>query len=61
MKIIAKDNYDRDTVSDELVAEKITQPGLGRIMVDALNNKSQSNDKFFKLVSDDHKLYLVEP
>lgn len=57
MKIIAKDNLNRETVSDTLVCENIHH-GYGVSIVDLWNNEMcKSTDKFFVLVKDDYKLY----
>lgn len=61
MKIIRVDNFNRETVSDLLVCENISQH-YGEIIVGLLNNKeSNESPNFFKLVQDDYKLYNFQP
>ena len=62
MKIIGKDNFDREMISDYLVAEKVME-SLGAIMVEALNAKlcSDNAPTFYKLVPDDYELWRFEP
>lgn len=60
MKIIAKDNYDRETVSDRLICENIDKH-IGERMVNFLNENGRSQFDFFVLVEDDYKLYKFEP
>lgn len=61
MKIIGKDNLDRDHVSDELVCENVNEI-IGRKIVAWLNEWSGDNgSRFYELVADDHKLYAWEP
>ena len=59
MKIIKVDNYDRETVSDVLIAENINSHWGGRI-IKFLNDKYDSPD-FFRLTEDDYKLYEWKP
>ncbi len=62
MKIICVDNFARETHSDTLVAENITNERYGQRMVDALNSSSgEDGEDFFKLVPDDHKLHEYDP
>lgn len=62
MKIIAVDNYDRETVSDILVCKNCDEYEA-KIMCEALNEKlgGPSSPRFFKVVEDDYKLYKWEP
>ena len=61
MKIIGVDNYDRETVSDDLIAENVN-PWNAKRIVDLLNEKeSEDSNWFFKAVPDDHKLFKFEP
>jgi len=55
MKIIAVDNYGRESVADFIVCENINEY-LGDAVTKYLNGWSQS-EVFFKLVPDDHKLW----
>lgn len=61
MKIIGIDNFDRENFSDILVCENVNE-GYGRIITNMLNTREGSGgDRFYKLVRDDHKLYIFEP
>lgn len=61
MKIIIKDNFDRDNVSDVLVCENINKE-FGEKIVNLLNIKESDNSPyFFKLVENDYKLYEWKP
>lgn len=58
MKIIAVDNFARESVADWLVCENVRNETVGKIMVDALNRENGiDGGDFYKLVSDDHKLW----
>ena len=62
MKIICRDNYDRDNISDKLIAEHVN-PHYGERIVRLLNTACLSaiHDEHFNLVDDDYKLYKFEP
>jgi hypothetical protein len=60
MKIIRKDNFNRDTESDKLVCENINN-SYGKRLVDYMNNQMAGFDIFYELVEDDYKLYKWEP
>ena len=61
MKIIAVDNFDRDSESDELIAENVPEHWANRI-VSLLNEKvGRMSRDYFRAVSDDYKLYVWEP
>ena len=61
MKIIAVDNYDRETVSDFLVCENINA-SKGKLVVDFLNRHyGEPSDYYYRLVPDEYKLYKYEP
>jgi hypothetical protein len=63
MKIIAKSNHDKETVSDIVIATNVTQY-YGDIIVEYLNSILCRNDYdpfFYLLVKDNHKLYKWEP
>lgn len=61
MKIIAKSNFDSETVSDVLVCENVKETYIKDI-VDALNAKvSEHSRYFFEAKPDDYKLYVWEP
>jgi len=61
MKIISVDNFDRETIDDELVCENVNEQ-YGKVITDALNDRFSGVDGivFFKLVEDDHTLYKFE-
>ncbi len=58
MKIIAVDNYDRESVSDILVCENVHEY-YGKRIVEKFN--TESSDRFLRLVPDSGKLYKFEP
>lgn len=75
MKIIGVDNYNRENISDVLVAENVANEYLGNRIVDFLNygeilpkseKESLSNihnlvsDTYYQLVPDEYKLYEFE-
>lgn len=61
MKIICKDNFDRETVDDHLVAENVSEY-YGNRIVKMLNDKEGENsENYYKLVEDGYKLYKFEP
>lgn len=61
MKIIAVDNFDRDTHSDTLVLDNVNKY-YGEIIVEHLNDKLSGDYAldFYRLVEDDYKLYEFE-
>lgn len=63
MKIICKDNFDRENVSERLVAWGIKDKDEGRILVNALNEKNSglSSSNYYALKEDDYKLYRYQP
>lgn len=58
MKIIAVDNYARESVADRLVAENIQSEEEGNVMLGALRAKysGRFSPTWYELVADDHKL-----
>ncbi len=61
MKIIAVDNFDNESVSDHLVCENVSEH-YGNLIVKFLNREGGDNSpNYYRLVSDDHKLYIWEP
>jgi len=58
MKIIASDNYARETVADIVVVDKITNTYYAKLIVSLLNNRLHivDSDKYYKLVEDDYLL-----
>jgi hypothetical protein len=61
MKIILVDNFDRENISDVLIAENVDSV-YGKKIVDLLNEKeSPHSENFFRLVDDDYKLHKFQP
>ena len=61
MKIIATDNFCRETVSDSLVCENVSEY-YGNLIINLLNDKNGPNSpEYYKLVPDNHVLYNWEP
>lgn len=61
MKIICEDNFNRDYISDWLVAENVSSI-MGKRIVKLLNEyEGKDSPNFYKLVKDDYKLYKFEP
>lgn len=62
MKIIAQDNFNREHVSDKLVAENVTDCYAPQI-AEFLNLKFGGADAphYFKAVRNDYKLYVFQP
>lgn len=58
MKIITKDNFDRDVFAETVVAENVNKY-IGEEIVSLLNDKhwTESSDHYYALVEDDYKLY----
>lgn len=62
MKIIQTDNFDRDYISDRLIAENVNEH-FGKFLTKALNEKYGGSDspEYYKLVPDDYKLHIWKP
>jgi hypothetical protein len=61
MKIICKDNFDRDYISERLVAENVSEY-YAKIIVRLLNESEPVDGAYFyKAESDDYKLYKFIP
>ena len=62
MKIIRIDNFDRESVSDVLVAKGLTKY-YAELIVKLLNDKSSGDyaPNFYRAVEDTYKLYVFEP
>lgn len=64
MKIIGVDNLNRDNVSDEVVAEKVTE-FYAKIMVEALNKKLchnfSSSSRHYVIKPDEYVPFIWEP
>lgn len=62
MKIIMVDNYDREAISDALIATGLNKFYGERIVGFLINTMSGGNSSsFYRLVEDDHKLYEFKP
>lgn len=61
MKIIAKDNFNRDNRSDRLVASGVSERE-GQVMTEALNVKYSGPEAptFYQMVPDDYILFEVD-
>jgi len=59
MKIIRKDNLDRDSISEVLICENVN-PHYATKIIDSLNGEENSSD-WFKAVPDDYTLYEFKP
>lgn len=62
MKIVQVDNFDRDYVSDILIAENANEH-FGEFLTKVLNEKYSSDysPEYYRLVSDDYELHKWEP
>ena len=62
MKIILVDNFDRNRINDQLIAENVSIY-WGNKIVTFLNDKYSGNDSsdFFRLEKDNYKLHKFEP
>lgn len=61
MKIIKTDDYDRETVADELVAENIKKKEWAIEMARQLNRIDRTLDFRFLVVEDDYVLKTGDP
>lgn len=59
MKIVQTDNFCRETVCDVLIAENVPNERVGKVMIDALNERFSGTHSavFFKLKEDGYQLY----
>lgn len=62
MKIVKKDNFDRENVSEEFIAIEVDEY-IGKEIVRFLNDRLSADysEDYFELVSNDYKLYLFKP
>ena len=57
MKIVLKDNYARETISDQLIAENVNEY-FGMKIVRLLNDaEGEPTPDYYDLVKDDYKLW----
>jgi hypothetical protein len=61
MKIICKDNFDREHVSDKLIAENVDAVYAYRIAKLLNESEGESSSHFYLAVSDDYVLYTFNP
>lgn len=61
MKIVKKDNFDRETKCEELIAQNVNE-WWGKHIVNLLNlAEHESSENFFTLEEDNYKLYEWKP
>ncbi len=61
MKIIAKDNFDREGHSDRLICENVNKY-MGERICNLLNTKEgEDSPNYYVTVEDEYKLYEFEP
>ena len=61
MKIIKKDNYNRDHISESVLAENV-HPHFAKDIAEFLNQKMRNDDSFFcQVEADDYVPYQFEP
>lgn len=61
MKIIVVDNYNREHVSDILVAGTVSKY-FAELIVNKLNaSEGEHSDTYYKAVPDDYVLYVFDP
>jgi hypothetical protein len=58
MKIVTKDNFDRDLFTEQVVAENLSE-FIGKQLVTEWNKKhwNEGSDSYLELVDDNYKLY----
>lgn len=58
LKIITKDNFDRDLFTEKVIAENVNE-FIGKQLVQRWNDKywTEQSDFYLKLVEDDYVLY----
>jgi len=61
MKIVWTDNFNRETISEKLVADHV-RVHESQIIIEALQKSCRhGDDDWYKLVPDDYVLYEFEP
>jgi len=62
MKIVQTDNFDRENVSETLIAENVPE-FYAKLILEFLIDKhtSERGLNYYKIVEDDYKLYVFEP
>ena len=62
MKIIEVDNFNRESISDSLIASNLTEEEAERFVTE-LNERysGESAWYFYKSVSNEYKLYVFDP
>lgn len=63
MKIVQVDNFNRENISEVLIASNIKDQGYAECMCRALNASysGESSSAYFKVFTDDYTLYRFEP
>lgn len=56
-KVIKVDNFDRESVSDVLVKENISEAEAIKIVEDSNRNCSDTSEWFYRCVKQDYKLW----
>lgn len=58
MKIVTKDNYDRDLFTEKIIAENVSDY-IGKQLIECWNNKywDQYSNYYLELVEDDYECY----
>jgi hypothetical protein len=58
-KVVAVDNYARETVADKLLAESIPHEHLAKIIADHFNSmRAWGDDRYFRVFPNDYQLSL---
>lgn len=61
MKVILKDNFDRESTSDVLLEDDLSEEKAKEV-ADKYNSRHREDHPWFaKVVSDDYKLYEFDP
>jgi hypothetical protein len=62
VKIVWMDNFNRDTVSEQLVCSGIRSAAEGEVMLAALQARcTDGGPDWYKLEGDDYELYVFDP
>lgn len=61
MKIIGRDNFDRDSVSDILIAENVHEAWAERIVTFLNGSNGYTGPWYCQVVDDSYQLYNWEP
>lgn len=61
MKVIAVDNYDRDYVSDELVAKNLSEEHARNLAIELNQKFGKHSMIYYRAVPDDYILHIWKP